>query len=130
MDWFNTSLSREFGYHMTYPQIFPHHVRSPESVQAATIEWGRSHAEHWLTVLDTKILGSNKYLCGDTITIADYFGAEILATGDLIGQTHKRFPNVDRFMTTMRALPSWKKVNEAFDGFASSLRGKTFVTIS
>lgn len=130
MDWLNTQLYREWGYHLIYPQIFPHHVRTPEAAQTGTVQWGKDKSEHWLGVLDNRILGKNKYLCGAEITIADYFGAEILAAGDLIGASYERFPNVDRWMTTMRALPSWKTVNEATDGFASSLRGKSFVTIS
>ena len=65
------------------------------------------------SVLDKNVIGSHKFVCGDEITIADYFGAELLAAGDLIGVSFKRFPNVDRWMATMRALPSWKKVNEA-----------------
>jgi glutathione S-transferase len=130
MDWFNTQHYREWGYHLIYPQTFPHHVRKSEEAQRATVEWGREKSEAWLKVLNDNVLGSQKFLCGDTITIADYFGAEILAAGDLIGVSYKRFPNVDRWMSTMRALPSWKKTNEATDGFAASLRDKKFVTIS
>jgi glutathione S-transferase len=130
MDWFNTNHYREWGYHLVYPQVFPQHLRTPEAAQKATIEWGKEKSEHWLKLLDTKVLGSNKFVCGDQITIADYFGAEILAAGDLIGVSYKRFPNVDRWMASMRALPGWKKVNEATDGFAASLKGKSFVTIS
>ena len=130
MDWFNTQHYREWGYHLIYPQVFPHHVRPTEEGQRATVEWGRAKSEEWIKVLNDNVIGSHKYLCGDTITIADYFGAEILATGDLIGVTYKRFPNVDRWMSTMRALPAWKKTNEATDGFAASLRGKKFVTIN
>jgi len=130
MDWFNTQHYREWGYHLIYPQTFPHHVRPTEEAQRATVEWGREKSEAWLKVLNDNIIGSHKYLCGDTITIADYFGAEILAAGDLIGVTYKRFPNVDRWMSTMRALPGWKKTNEATDGFAASLKGKKFVTIN
>ena len=130
MDWFNTQHYREWGYHLIYPQIFPHHVRPTEEAQRATVEWGREKSEAWLKVLNDNVIGSHKYLCGDTITIADYFGAEILAAGDLIGVTYKRFPNVDRWMSTMRALPGWKKTNEASDGFAASLREKKFVTIN
>ena len=129
MDWINTNYYREWGYHLVYPQVFPHHLRTPDPAQTATVEWGRVQSEKWLKVLDTKVIGSNKFLCGDTITIADYFGAEILAAADLIGQTYTRFPNVDRWMKSMRALPGWKKVNEATDGFAASLRDKTFVTV-
>jgi glutathione S-transferase len=130
MDWFNTNHYREWGYHLIYPQIFPHHVRTPEAAQTATVQWGKEKSEQWLGRLDKNILGSHKFVCGDEITIADYFGAELLAAGDLIGVSYKRFPNVDRWMATMRALPGWKKVNEATDGFAASLKGKPFVTIT
>jgi glutathione S-transferase len=130
MDWFNTQLYRECGYHLTYPQVFPHHKRANDAAHKGTLDWGKEKTEHWLSILDKHILGSNKYLCGNEITIADYFGAEILAACDLVGATYKRFPNVDRWMATMRALPGWKKANEASDGFAASLKGQQFVTIS
>jgi glutathione S-transferase len=129
MDWFNTQHYREWGYHLIYPQVFPHHLRKPEEAQRATVEWGREKSEQWLQVLNDNVLGSNKYLCGDQITIADYFGAEILSAGDLIGVSFKRYPNVDRWLRTMHALPSWKATNEVADGFAASLREKKFVTI-
>lgn len=130
MDWFNTQHYREWGYHLIYPQVFPHHVRPSEEAQRATIEWGRDKSEQWLKILNDKVLGTQKYLCGDTLTIADYFGASILAAGDLIGVSFKRFPNVDRWMGSVRALPSWNKVTEAHQGFAASLREKKFVTIN
>ena len=130
MDWFNSNHYREWGYHLIYPQIFPHHLRNPEPVQKATLEWGREKSEHWLTKLDQHVIGNHKYLCGDTLTIADYFGAVLIHAGSLIGVSLKRWPNVDRWMSTMKALPTWGKVNEAADGFAASLKGKQFVTIS
>lgn len=130
MDWFNTGHYREFGYHLVYPQVFPHHTRTPDAAQTATLEWGKKQAQTWMTRLDQHVLGSKKFLCGDEISIADYFGAEILATGDLIGMSLKAYPNVERWMSTMRALPSWNKVNEATNGFAASLKGKEFVTMS
>jgi glutathione S-transferase len=130
MDWFNTNHYREWGYHLIYPQLFPHHKRTPDAAHSATIEWGKEKSEQWLKVLDESVIAKNKYLCGDQITIADYFGAELLWAGNLIGCTFKRYPNVDRWMQTMRALPNWAKVNEAADGFAASLKGKPFVTIS
>jgi glutathione S-transferase len=130
MDWFNTQHYREWGYHLIYPQVFPHHVRPSEEAQRGTVEWGRDKSEEWLKVLNDKVLGAQKYLCGDTLTIADHFGAGILAAGDLIGVSYKRFPNVDRWMGAIRALPSWNKVTEAHQGFVASLREKKFVTIN
>ncbi len=129
MDWFNTQLYREWAYHLAYPQLFPHHVRQPEAAQTATLEWGKTQCARWLGVLDKNILGDKKYVCGDEITIADYFGAQILSVAVLIGQSFKSYPNVERWMNAMRERASWKKTNEAVEGFAASLKGKQFVTV-
>jgi glutathione S-transferase len=129
MDWVNTQQYREWGYHLIYPQIFPHHKRRSDEAQSATVEWGQKQSEAWLKILDECVIANHKYMCGDKLTIADYFTSEILSAGDLIGVSFKRFPNVDRWMSSMRALPGWKKTNEAIDGFAASLKDKTFVTI-
>lgn len=128
MDWFNTQFYRELGYHIVYPQTFPHHKRSPDEVNVATIEWGKKQLEAWTDVLDKSYIGQNKFVCGNEITIADYLGAEILSSGDLIGVNVKRYPNVDRWMNTMRSLSAWKKVHEVVDGFAASLKGQQFLT--
>jgi glutathione S-transferase len=128
MDWFNTQFYRELGYHIVYPQTFPHHKRTPDGVNTATVEWGKKQLETWTEVLDKNYIGSNKFVCGNEITLADYLGAEILSCGDLIGVNVKRYPNVDRWMNNMRALPNWKKVHEVIDGFAASLKGQQFLT--
>ena len=128
MDWFNTQFYRELGYHLVYPQTFPHHKRSPDDVNVATVEWGKKQLEAWAEVLDKHYIGANKFVCGSDITIADYLGAEILSAGDLIGVNVKRYPNIDRWMSTMRSLPTWKKVHEVLDGFAASLKGQQFLT--
>jgi glutathione S-transferase len=130
MDWFNTNYYREWAYHLIYPQVFPTHLRSPDVAQKATLDWGKEKTEHWLKVLDKHYLADAKYVCGSELTIADYLGAEYVAAGDLIGCNLSRFPNIQRWLGTMRALPSWKKVNEAVDGFAASLKGKEFVSVS
>lgn len=130
MDWLNTNFYREFGYHLVYPQVFGHHTRTPDVAQAATLAWGKDKSEHWLKILDNHLIGSHKFIAGDEISIADYFGSQVIAAGDLIGVNLQRFPNVSRWMSSMRARPSWNKCNEALDGFAASLKGKPFVTIS
>ncbi len=129
MDWFNTQQYREWGYHLIYPQIFPHHKRASDESQKDCLERGKAQSEAWLQVMNDSVIGKHAFLCGDQLTIADYFGAEIVGAGDLIGVSLKRWPNVDRWMASMRALPSWKKVHEVIDGFAASLKDKKFVTI-
>jgi len=115
LDWFNTGFYRDFSYGFLYPQIFPFMRRTDDVVQAGTIAYGREKALGWLKILDQNLIGpSNKFLCGDTVTIADYFGS-ILALGiESINGNLNAYPNITRWMNGMRALKSWAKTNEAF----------------
>ena len=129
MDWVNTQLSRDFTYGFVYPQLLPMFKRKDEAVQQATLEWGRERARDWLGVLDRCLLGERAYLCGDALTIADYFAAPFVALGEAIRCDYSPYPNIRRWLATMKARPSWRKVNEAIDGFAASLEGTAFVPL-
>jgi len=130
MDWINTQLGREFCYGVVYPQIFPHHKRPSPEVQDATLQWGKEHAQGWLKVLDEHILGpGNNYLCGDSLTIADFYGAAFLTLGEVVGCTFAGYPNVQRWLGRMKALKSWKEVNATLDGVVAANKGKSFVSI-
>ena len=130
MDWVNVNLYRDFGYGLVYPQLFPHHKRRSEEAHAGAIEWGRQNAKVWLKVLDDHWIGpSRAYLCGDEITIADYFAAPVITIGEYVGCDFSAYPNVTRWLDTMKKLPSWPQVNEVFNGFVGSLKDKPFVRI-
>ena len=130
MDWLNTGFYREYGYHLIYPQILPNHKRQTEEVNRATVEWGREHSRFWLDVLDRHWLGAgNRYLCGDEITIADYFAAGPLVVGELIGIKFDKYPNLARWVERMKALPSWNTVHAPFNEFKKALSGMQFVTL-
>ncbi len=74
MDWFNTNFYRDYAYGCVYPQIFPNHKREDDAVQKATIAWGQERAKGWMQILNDHWIGPNQqYLCGDEITIADYW---------------------------------------------------------
>lgn len=133
MDWFNSNFYREFGYNLVYPQVFPHHVRSSDESNRSTMEWGKSKATACLNVLDTHMLGANKrYLCGDDVTVGDYFGAAILSIGEWVGAEYSRYPNISGWLDRMKSRSSWAKVNEAHDGFVAMLKAKRadFVSIN
>jgi glutathione S-transferase len=131
MDWINSNFYRDWGYNLCYPQLFPHLKRRSDEAQAATLEFGRDNAKRWLSLLDSYWLGPNKaYLCGNDITIADYFGSGIVTLGEAIGVDFSPYPNVARWLDRMKALPSWSEVNEVFYGLVGSLKGQKFVTLS
>ena len=97
---------------------------------SATIAWGKERSAKWLEVLDKHWIGPKKpYLCGDEITIADYFGAGIVTLGEVIRCDFSRYPNIQRWIANMKKLPSWDKVNEVFYGFAGSVKDQPFVAL-
>lgn len=130
MDWVNSNLYKDLGYGLVYPQLFPHHRRPTDELQKGTLEWAQGKTRKWLQVLDTWMLGgSRQYLCGNTATIADYFGASILSLAELIHADLSGYANISRWYRNVKAVKSWAGVNEVFDGFAVSLRDKQFVGI-
>ena len=68
-------------------------------------------------------------MCGNLITLVDYMGSGFATLGEVIGQKFDRYPNVVRWIQAMKSLPSWGKVHEAFDGWASSMQGQNFTTV-
>lgn len=129
MDWFNTNFYRDWAYNMIYPQLFPHHKRATDDHTNATIEWGKTRSAAALKLLDESLLGSNDFVCGNTMTIADLFGAQFVCLGDVVRTDYSRYPNVKRWIAKMKALPAWKKVNEVADGWTASMADKQFMTI-
>jgi glutathione S-transferase len=129
MDWINSNFYRDWGYGLAYPQLFPHHKRRSEEAQAATLDWSRQNAEKWLGLLDSHWIGSKRYLCGDEITIADYFAAGIVTLGELIGCDFARYPNIQRWLASMKTLSSWESVNKEFYGLRDMVKSQEFVRV-
>ena len=131
MDWINTNFYRDWGYNLCYPQLFPHLKRRSDEAQAATLEFGKENSKRWLKMLNDYWLAANKpYLCGDQITIADYFAIGIVTLGEVIGVDFSPYPNVKAWIARMKKLPNWDKVNEVFNGLVELVKGQPFVTLS
>ncbi|MGH6926644.1 MAG: glutathione S-transferase family protein [Propylenella sp.] len=130
MDWFNTHFYHDYAYGVVYPQVFPHHKRPTDEVQKGTIEWGKEKTRTWLKVLNDNILGKgNRYLAGNDITIADYFGAALLTCGDPIRTEFKNYPNIEAWLKRMAETKSWKACNEALWGFRDYVKDQQFETV-
>ena len=129
MDWFNSNFYRDFGYGLCYPQLFPHHKRQTDAVQQATLEWAQARVKNWLQILNDNIIGNDRrYLVGNSLTIADYFGACLLTLGEVTRCDFAKYPNVKRWLDTVKQLPSWSKINEALYGYADYVKAQPFLT--
>jgi glutathione S-transferase len=130
MDWINTNFYRAWGYNLAYPQLFPHLKARSDEAQAAMLEAGQANSKRWLKLLNDHWIGpTNQYLCGNQITIADYFGAGIVTLGELIGCDLSPYPNVQRWLANIKKLPSWNTVNEHFYGLREAIKEQDFVRI-
>lgn len=127
MDWFNSNLYRDWGYGLVYPQVFPHLKREDSKVQAAVVQWGLEKSKGWLQLLNDHWVGPSKpYLCGNEITVADYFGTALTTAGELIHCELGAYPNVCRWLGNMKKRPSYAKVYEVFNGFCASTKEQAF----
>jgi len=129
MDWFNSQFYRDYGYGLIYPQLFPALKRESEETQKSTVKWGKEGTERWLKVLNDHIIGSNKYLCGNEVTVADYFGLAIIQVGEVIRCNLKAYPNIARWLDLMKSRPTYAKTYEAIHGFAEQVKAMPFVAI-
>lgn len=127
MDWLNTQFYRDFGYGLVYPQLFPNHKRRSDEAHGACIEWGQKNARRWLQVLNDHWLGGKAYLCGERITIADYFGSGLVSIGELVGCDWSEYPHVKAWLGRMKQLRSWAPVNDVFESIVAGNAGKEFV---
>jgi glutathione S-transferase len=130
MDWLNRNFYRDWGYGLCYPQLFPHHKRRSDEAHAATVEWGAENAKKWLQLLNDYWIGPNKqYLCCNTVTIADYFGAGLVTLGEVIRVDFSKYPNVKRWLDNVKKLPSWDKTNVEFYGLVDAVKAQPFQAI-
>lgn len=129
MDWLNTQFYRDFGYGLVYPQVFPNLKRPTDEQQSGVVEWGRDKARGWLQVLDQHLIDGHPYLCGAELTIADYLGAAYLTAGDVVRCDFSTYPNITRWLSTMKARPNWAKVNQPFYDLVASVKEMPFIAI-
>ncbi len=127
MDWFNTGFYREYGYHLVYPQIFPNHKREG-AAQQAILDWGVPRCKEALRVLNDHVLGDNPYVCGQSVTIADFFGVCLVTAGEHIRVDFSAYPNIQAWIERMKARSSWAATHAAHEGLRGMLAEQEFVT--
>jgi len=126
--WFNSQFYRDFGYALVYPQIMAHHRRRSDEATEGTLAWGLAGSRRWLAVLDQHFLGgANPFVCGQQVSIADYFGAAVYSLGELIGFDDSAYPHAQAWMRRIKSLRSWACVNEAFDAGVARNAGRSFM---
>jgi glutathione S-transferase len=121
LDWFNTQFHEYFCLFTIYPNFGIPHGLDPVTGQGM-IAYGEASAVRWLTVLDRHMLGDRDYVAGDAISLADYLGAAYVTLGEATAFDFSPYPNVERWVARMKALPSWDQAFAGFNGFVAAMR--------
>lgn len=130
MDWINTGFYRAFGYNLCYPQVLPHVKWSDPTAQSLALAAGQSGSRKLLGIMNDHMLGTNnRWLCGDNLTIADYFASGILSLGELTCCDFSPWSNVQRWYKGMQDLPNWKSANAALYVWANYTKGQDYVRV-
>lgn len=126
MDFFNTFLMRDYVYGLVYSRVLSHY-RLPGQAQSQFIALHEPRARRRLKALDTWI-GAKPFICGNEITIADYFGSGIVSAGELINFDLRPWANVTRWKNTMKSLATWDEVHAGFYGWCSAVEAQNKAT--
>lgn len=129
MDWIATQISRDLVFGFVYPQIFPTHKRRSREAQDATLGWARGRARRWLEVMDRDLLGPRPYLCGEAITIADYYASSFIALAEVTGNTLGEYPNIAAWLARMKELRSWGRTFAAIDAFRGAIQPGSLMAV-
>jgi glutathione S-transferase len=123
MDWFLGLFSKDYNYGCIYPRLLPPY-RLSEAAEAERRAWHMASAARRLTILDRQIAEHGPFILGPQITLADYLGASFVTLGELVDFDLSPWPQVQRWIATMKARPSWDEVHAGFYGWHAALRAQ------
>lgn len=122
MDWFNTGFYHAYGYVLIYSRLMPQKYGLTDPASQAEMEArGLEKAVRRLDVLNDHMIGENDFVCGPTVTLADYFGLPIVTLGELFDFDLTRWPNVRRWVAAMKSRADWPAVDVAFQGMKAAV---------
>jgi glutathione S-transferase len=121
LDWFKTGFSADFCTGVVYAQLLPHYRHADARVQAAVLARAQERAAARLAVLDQHMLRGRAFLCGADMTLADLVGAAMVTLGEGIRYDLSPYPNIQAWIGRMKARPSWRVANQAFEALKAAL---------
>jgi glutathione S-transferase len=130
MDWVNTGFYRAFGFSLCYPQVLPQLKWPDTTAQSLALSAGQAGSRKLLCVMNDNMLDAgDSWLCGDSLSIADYFASGVVSLGELTGCDFSAWPNVQRWYERMQDLPNWQSANASLYAWANFTKGQDYVRV-
>jgi len=123
MSWFSMQFHEYFCLFTCYPHMGVPQGLPPELSQAL-VAYGREKVPRWLKVLDEHMLAGRPYVCGDHVTIADYYGLSFTLLGALADFDFGPYPNIQAWVARMQARDSYAATFATFNQLVAFVRSQ------
>jgi glutathione S-transferase len=120
ISWFKTNFHTYHCALLSYTHILPTFFTMDPAMLATVRAIGRGGSDKYLKVLNDHMIGGNDYVCGDRITLADYVGAANVTLGYAAGINFSAYPNVARWLKTLRHHKGWAPAYSAFEAMIAA----------
>lgn len=124
MSWFKTNFHIFHCALLSYSYILPTFLALEPRTLGTIRAIGQGGSDKYLKVLNDYMIGSNEYVCGNRITLADYIGAANVTLGYAAGMDFTRYPNVARWLKTLRRHKGWAPAYATFERMLAEARQK------
>jgi glutathione S-transferase len=125
ISWFQTNFHIFHCALLSYTYILPTMLTLDPKTLATMRAIGANGSEKYMTVLNDHMIGANTFVCGDEITLADYVGAANVSLGMFAGMDFSVYPNVSRWLDTLRARKGWPLACSVFEEALQNMRSRT-----
>jgi glutathione S-transferase len=122
MSWLQTNFHTYHCALLSYSYILPNMQALDPKTLATMRAIGAGSSEKYLKVLNNHMIGANRFICGNEITLADYVGAANVSLGMFAGMDFSNHPNVARWLDTLRCREGWAPAYEEFDRVVGATR--------
>jgi len=122
IEWFE-ELHKVLLHGLVFPQLLPP-VEVEEMDVYMEVHKASCEAKAMLLQLemDLSTKMQTKRLCGDRLTIADFFAAAVLKVGDLIGQEWFRYPSISQYLEYLELLPGYAETFQTLNNVVDESR--------
>lgn len=121
ISWFQTNFHVFHCVLLSYTHILPPLLALEAKTLAAMRAIGAQGSRKYLQVLNDRMIGDGDFVCGSEITLADYVGAANVTLGAFADVDLSAFPNVLRWLATLRERRGW---NLAYGDFERAVAAR------
>jgi len=110
LDFFTSDFTSSFFLNFCLVGILPTITYSSQEINEEVIEKSEPYRlKHFDFIENT--LSNNSFLCGDSVTIADYQLVMLLTMGAIKQFDFSPYPNISRLLAYFKQMPHWDEIN-------------------